>query len=82
MRGGKKEAAFEEKVTIDFAFSTVVTLKKIEKAEKFSKENLWVKRPGTGEISAENYKELLGKKASVNLEKDTHLKWSDIMNEK
>ena len=82
MRGGKKEATFEEKVTIDFAFSTVVTLKKIKKEEKFSKENLWVKRPGTGQISAENYKRILGKKASVTIEKDTHLKWTDINTEK
>ena len=82
MRGGKKEAALEEKITIDFAFSTVVTLKKINKGEKFSKENLWVKRPGTGEISAENYKKLLGKRTSVSLEKDIHLKWSDISTEK
>ena len=82
MRGGKKEATLEEKVTIDFAFSTVVTLKKINKSEKFSKENLWVKRPATGEIPAENYKNLLGKRASVDLEKDVHLKWSDISSEK
>jgi sialic acid synthase SpsE len=82
MRGGKKEAALEEKVTIDFAFSTVVTLKKINKLEKFSKENLWVKRPGTGEISAENYKDLLGKRASVSIGEDVHLKWSDISTEK
>ena len=82
MRGGKKEAALEEKVTIDFAFSTVVTLKKINKLEKFSKENLWVKRPGTGEISAENYKNLLGKRASVSIGEDLHLKWSDISTEK
>ena len=82
MRGGKKEAALEEKVTIDFAFSTVVTLKKINKLEKFSKENLWVKRPGTGEISAENYKNLLGKRASVSIGEDVHLKWSDISTEK
>ena len=82
MRGGKKEAALEEKITIDFAFSTVVTIKNINKFEKFSKENLWVKRPGTGEISAENYKNLLGKRASINLEKDIHLKWSDIGTEK
>ena len=82
MRGGKKEAALEEKITIDFAFSTVVTLKKINKGEKFSKENLWVKRPGTGEISAENYNKLLGKRTSISLEKDIHLKWSDISTEK
>ena len=31
MRGGKKEPALEEKATMDFAFATVVTTKKIKK---------------------------------------------------
>lgn len=79
MRGGKKEAAKEEKVTIDFAFATVVTIKKIKKGEVFSKENLWVKRPGTGEILAESYNDILGKVAKQDLENDTHLTWEDIV---
>jgi len=78
MRGGKKEAAKEEQVTIDFAFATVVTIKDINKGEKFSKENIWVKRPGTGEIKAEDYKGLLGKESLVSVGNDTHLKWSDV----
>ncbi len=78
MRGGKKEAAKEEQVTIDFAFSTVVSIKPIKKGEKFSKENIWVKRPGTGGISAEEYKSLIGKVALSDLENDCHLAWSDV----
>lgn len=79
MRGGKKEAAAEEKVTIDFAFSTVVTIKDIKKGEKFTKDNLWVKRPGTGEILAEEYKSIIGKIAAKDLTNDIHLKWSEII---
>jgi len=78
MRGGKKEAAKEEQVTIDFAFSTVVSIKAIKKGEIFTKENLWVKRPGTGEIMAEEYSSLLGKSALVDIDFDTHLKKTDI----
>ena len=78
MRGGKKEPAPEEKVTIDFAFATVVTTKPIKKGEILSKDNVWVKRPGTGDISAEEYKNILGKVASKNLEDDIHLTWTDI----
>ena len=79
MRGGKKEAAVEEKVTIDFAFATVCSIKNIKKGEVFSKENIWVKRPGTGEILAENYDRVLGKKATSDIDKDNQLKWSDIV---
>ncbi len=78
MRGGKKEAAKEEQVTIDFAFATVVTIKPIKKGETFTKENLWVKRPGTGEIRAEEYADLLGKTATKDIDNDTHLCREDI----
>lgn len=78
MRGGKKEPAKEEQVTIDFAFATVVTIKPIKKGELFSKENLWVKRPGTGEILADKYNDILGKSATKDLMSDEHLNWSDI----
>ncbi len=78
MRGGKKEAAKEEQVTIDFAFATVVTIKPILKGETFTKENLWVKRPGTGEILAEEYENLLGKIATQDIDNDTHLRKIDV----
>jgi sialic acid synthase SpsE len=60
-------------VTIDFAFATVVTIKPIKKGELFSKDNLWVKRPGTGEIKAEFFNEIIGKYATKDIEKDIHL---------
>ena len=78
MRGGKKEPAREEKVTIDFAFATVVSIEEIEQDEVLSEENIWVKRPGTGEIQAEHYQSLIGKKAVRNIPKDSHIKWSDF----
>lgn len=78
MLGGEKGPAKEEKVTIDFAFATVVSIRDINKGEKFSKENLWVKRPGTGEIMAEHYNNILGKRAKVNIKVDKHINWKDI----
>lgn len=78
MFGGNKEAAKEEQVTIDFAFATVVTIRPIKAGEIFTKENLWVKRPGTGEILAEEYKNILGKKAVCNIDNDTQLEWNMI----
>lgn len=78
MSGGKKEAIKEEQVTIDFAFATVVSIAPVKKGEAFTKENLWVKRPGTGEILAENYESILGKKATCNIENDTQLTWNMV----
>ena len=78
MRGGKKEAAKEEQVTIDFAFATVVTIKSLTKGEKMTKDNIWVKRPGTGPIKAEHYNELLGKIVNKDIDTDEHIDWDDI----
>ncbi|MCY2687864.1 N-acetylneuraminate synthase [Salinimicrobium sp. TH3] len=78
MRGGEKIPAAEEKVTIEFAFASVCSIATIKKGETLTKENIWVKRPGTGEISAEQYKELVGKKAARDIPDDTQLRWIDI----
>ena len=74
MRGGSKGAVAEEKVTIDFAYASVVTIAPIKAGEPFGAENLWVKRPGTGEFLAEDYQALLGKTATCDIEADVQLK--------
>lgn len=78
MLGGDKIAAEEEKVTIDFAFSTVVAIKEIKKGEKLTIDNIWVKRPGTGEIKAEFFNDILNKTALKDMDKDHHLNWRDF----
>lgn len=78
MRGGTKEPADEEKVTSDFAFATVCAIRDIKKGEILSKENIWVKRPGTGEIPAEEYENVLGKTAAQALQADVQLNYTDI----
>ena len=78
MRGGEKKAAEEEQPTIDFAFATVVTIKPVKSGEVFTKENVWVKRPGTGPILAERYDDVLGKRAINDVVSDVHLQVSDI----
>jgi len=78
MRGGIKQPAKEEQVTIDFAFATVCAIAPIKKGEIFTKENIWVKRPGTGEILAEHFNELLGKVALRDIENDEQLGWTDV----
>jgi sialic acid synthase SpsE len=78
MLGGAKEPSAEEQVTMDFAFATVVAIKPIKKGEPFTRENIWVKRPGTGEIRAENYENLIGKICLNNIENDKHISLKDF----
>jgi N-acetylneuraminate synthase len=78
MRGGTKQPAQEEQVTIDFAFATVCTIAPIQKGEVFTKENIWVKRPGTGEILAAHFETVLGKIALKDIANDEQLEWGDF----
>lgn len=74
MRGGKKEAAKEEQVTIDFAYASVVSTTEIKEGEKFTRDNLWVKRPGTGDYLADSYESILGKAAKIDIPSNVQLK--------
>lgn len=76
--GGSKSYIKEEQVTMDFAFATVVATQKIMAGERFTKENIWVKRPGTGDFPAEKYEEILGQSAKRDIENDNHLMNGDV----
>lgn len=78
-RGGTKSKALpEEQVTRDFAFATVVTIQDIKEGDELTLENIWVKRPGVGNIQAKHFDELLGKKAKREISADVHLNWEDF----
>ncbi len=78
MRGGTKEPAKEEQVTIDFAFATVCTIANVNKGEKLTENNIWVKRPGTGKILAEDYNNIMGKTALRAIDEGEHLDYNDF----
>lgn len=78
MRGGTKQSLPEEKVTIDFAFATVVSIAEIKRGELLTPQNIWVKRPGTGSIPAEKYESILGMHAKTDIPKDVHLSMAMI----
>lgn len=79
MLGGEKGPAPEEQVTMDFAFASVVTIRPVKAGEAFTRENVWVKRPGTGEIPAEQFWDILKAIAAVDIPTDTQLTWNMIM---
>lgn len=77
-RGGIKNHLKQEQVTRDFAFASVVSIKDIQKGEEFTKGNIWVKRPGTGEINADKFYKILGKKSKRFIKKNIQLKINHI----
>ncbi len=76
--GGTKDVLPEEQPTIDFAYASVVTTTAVCAGEAFTRENLWVKRPGTGEILAARYEEVLGRAATRDIAPHALLAWSDV----
>ena len=79
--GGNKTILPEEQPTINFAYASIVSIQDIQKDELFTKDNIWVKRPGTGEIKAENYEKILNHKATIDVKKDSQLGWNMISDE-
>lgn len=77
-RGGSKGAVDEEKVTIDFAFASVVAYKDIKEGEELTEDNLWVRRPGTGDFLVDEYDSLIGKIAKTNIKKGEQLKKTQV----
>lgn len=73
MPGGIKPVK-EEKKTAEFAFASVVSDSDIKAGEILTKKNIWVRRPGTGDFSAEQYFKLIGKKIKKNVKKNTQIK--------
>jgi sialic acid synthase SpsE len=76
--GGKKDILAEEQPTIDFAYACVVSIKDIGPGETLTKENIWVKRPGTGEIKSVHFDSLLGKPVRRGIPKNSQLQWADV----
>jgi sialic acid synthase SpsE len=76
--GGTKDILTEEKPTIDFAYACVVAIRDIKKGDKLTRDNIWVKRPGTGEIKAADFVKMLGKTARQPICKDEQIKWSQV----
>lgn len=76
--GNKENILDGEKKTSEFAYSCVVSIKDIMEGENISMENIWVKRPGNGQIKAELFESILNKKAIKNIKKNTQLRWDMI----
>jgi N-acetylneuraminate synthase len=76
--GGSKEILPDEQPTIDFAYASVVTIEPIIAGTSLTRTNIWVKRPGTGEILAKDYEAVLGRVATRDLPKNVQVSWSDL----
>jgi sialic acid synthase SpsE len=77
--GGHKDILAEEQPTIDFAYACVVAIRNIQPGEALTKDNIWVKRPGTGQIKAEHFDSLLGRKTCGAIANNQQLRWDQLV---
>ncbi|HEY2377996.1 MAG TPA: N-acetylneuraminate synthase family protein [Gemmatimonadaceae bacterium] len=76
--GGDKSILPEEQPTIDFAYASVVSIRAIAEGEEFTESNIWVKRPGTGQIKARHFDDLIGRRSRAAIPSNTQLAWADV----
>ena len=77
--GGKKDIQAAEAPTIAFAYASVVAIQPIKRGDLFTRDNLWVKRPGTGRFLAKDYDMLLGHRAARNVSMNAQLEDDDVL---
>ena len=73
-----KQKTKEEEDVLNFARSSVVADKKIKKGQTISAEDVWARRPGTGEIPGSEFDKVIGKTALKDLSFNQQIKWSDL----
>jgi N-acetylneuraminate synthase len=75
---GRKEIQSQEKPVIDFAYASVVTIAPVKAGEGFDMNNIWVKRPGTGDFLAKDFSMVLNKKACRDLPAGAQVRKADV----
>jgi len=78
--GGEKSAADEEKVTMNFAFSSVSSIREIKKGDVFTDQNIFPIRPSGGDFGPAQFYDLIGKQAANDIPARTQIKRSDVAN--
>ena len=67
-----------EKSTSKFAFQSVVSTENIKKNQLFTKNNIFLRRPGDGDFGVNELVNLYGKRASKDIQNNCQIKFSDV----
>ncbi len=79
MRGGRKQAAEAEQVTIEFAFSTLVAERDIPAGTVLTRADLTTRRPYLGGVLASEMPNVIGRVTKVTIPAGEHLEWTDLV---
>ena len=75
LRNSKTRTEAENDV-YSFARGSVVADREIKAGQIITKEDIWARRPGTGEISVDDFYNVVGRKSKINLKPNEQLRWA------
>ena len=78
-RRNPKKRSTEEESVYKFARASIVADSNLKKGQTITSNDIWARRPGNGQIPADKFDNLVGKKINKNLSKNTQLNWDDII---
>ena len=70
-----KERTKDEESVYNFARGSIVADKNLTKGTKISENDIWARRPGTGEIPAYDFDKIVGKVLNRDVPKNIQIKW-------
>ena len=75
--GNEKKVNLKENSIREWAFRSIISLRKINSGEEITQDMIWSKRPGTG-IPSHKMDEVIGKIAVKDIENNTLINWEDL----
>jgi sialic acid synthase SpsE len=75
-----KQRSVSEDDVYKFARGSIVADRDLKAGTVLKRKDIWARRPGTGEIPATEYFNLIGKTVIKDMARNTQLRWSDLSN--
>ena len=75
----RKHRSVEEEDVYRFARASVVADRDIQSGQVIGEEDIWVRRPGTGEIPPTSYDAVIGRRAVRDIKANEQLCWRDFL---
>lgn len=73
-----KQRTAPEEAVYRFARGSIVADRDLGAGTVLTEADIWARRPGSGEIAAYHFDELIGRRVNRDLSRNTQLRWSDL----
>lgn len=73
-----KQRTAPEEAVYRFARGSIVADRELGAGTVLTEADIWARRPGSGEIAAYHFDELIGRRVNRDLSRNTQLRWSDL----